>query len=123
MLCSSALRTRQTLEALATELDASPPCEFERELYLASAGDLFSRLQRVPDSVGQLLVIGHNPGIAELAAMLSSSGDVELRRQVRLRYPTGALAELHLAATSWSDLPQGCALAGFAIPRELPAVE
>ena len=121
-LCSTALRASQTFDGIAAELDSPPHCELERRLYLASPGELLGCIQDVPDEVQSLMVIAHNPGIAELAMGLSRSGDAELRRSLNRKYPTGALAELRLEASRWSEADLGGALVGFVVPRLLPAV-
>jgi len=122
VLCSSALRTRQTFEGLAAELAEPPPCQVERDLYLASAGDLLSRLQAVPEAIQSVMVIAHNPGIGELAQLLAASGDAGLRRELARKFPTGALAQLRLDAPAWAELSRGCELLDFVRPRLLPSV-
>jgi len=122
VLCSSSVRTRQTWDELSEMLDGPPPCSFERELYLASAGDLLSRAQGASDEVESLMLIAHNPGIAELAITLTRSGKPALRAQMLRKFPTCALAELRFESGAWIDLSRGCELARFQVPRELPAV-
>ena len=122
VLCSSAQRTRETLEILVAQLPEPPPSETRRELYLASAGDLFSLLQDEPDTAENVMVIAHNPGIAQLAGLLARTGSAALREEMLRKYPTGGLAELRLEAPAWRSLDQGCELVSFEIPRKLPAV-
>jgi len=62
VLCSTARRARETLERIEPALGHTQ-VRVERELYGASAHDLLARLRRLPDDVGSVLVIGHNPGI------------------------------------------------------------
>ena len=64
VLCSSAKRARQTLERLGPAgLDA----RIEPELYGAGANTLLARLREVPDEVASVMLIGHNPGMQQLA--------------------------------------------------------
>jgi phosphohistidine phosphatase len=87
--------------------------EFEDGLYHAWEADLVSRLQAVPADVGELLMVGHNPGFENLVSILAPPG-VEA-------FPTGALAELRLSIDDWSDVRPGCGeLTQFVLPRELP---
>jgi phosphohistidine phosphatase len=65
VLCSTARRARETLERIEPAL-GGVPVRVERELYGASARELLARLRRLPDDVGSVLVIGHNPGMHEL---------------------------------------------------------
>src|SRR5690349_17594098 len=71
ILCSTAMRTRQTLAPLLKRLDGpAPPISLENGLYLASDDALLVRLQAVADDVPTVLLIGHNDGIGQLAANL-----------------------------------------------------
>jgi phosphohistidine phosphatase len=72
VLCSTARRARETLERIEPALGRAP-VRVERELYGASARELLARLRRLPDDVGSVLVIGHNPGMHELAVELAGS--------------------------------------------------
>jgi len=74
VLCSSALRTRETFAHIARAYSAPPPVLMEDGLYLADARAIMQRIEAVPDSVEFLLVIGHNPGLHELASMLARHG-------------------------------------------------
>ncbi|HYA44892.1 MAG TPA: histidine phosphatase family protein, partial [Acidimicrobiales bacterium] len=71
VLCSTALRARQTLEALRLPGEAS----YEDSLYGASAADLMARLRRLPATLGSVMLVGHNPGLQELAVSLVGKGD------------------------------------------------
>src|ERR1700754_2494184 len=66
ILCSTAVRTRQTLAPLVHRLATpAPPIALEQGLYLASETALMASLQTVPDGVRTVLLIGHNEGIGE----------------------------------------------------------
>ncbi|MGH2960659.1 MAG: SixA phosphatase family protein [Solirubrobacterales bacterium] len=117
VLCSSSARTRETLDRIASAL-GSPTVEIEDGLYGAGAATLLERLRRVPDTVGSVMVIGHNPGIEELALELAGSGP-DVKRMER-KYPTAALATLTVPGESWSELAEGRSeLVAFVLPREL----
>lgn len=116
VLCSPAARTRETLELLQPAFGTATVM-FEEELYAASADELLARLLLVPDAVVSVLLIGHNPGLHQLALVLVSAGE-ELGR-LEAKFPTGALATLALAKT-WSRLVPGDAmLAAYVVPRQL----
>lgn len=117
VLCSSAARTRETLERIAPALGARTTIAIERELYGASADRLVERLREVPDGTASAMVIGHNPGLHDLALLLASRGGA--LRRVYEKFPTGALATLELGS-DWSELTAGQAeLVAFVSPREL----
>src|SRR6202011_1415756 len=99
-LCSSATRARQTLELL--QLGSKTEVLIEDELYGAEASALLARLQRVPAAVGSVLLIGHNPGIEDLARTLV--GD---RHSLGERFPTAAVADLRLPIQTWEELDAG----------------
>ena len=117
VLCSSARRTRETLELLEPALGAAT-VSLEAELYAAWAGALLERLHAVPETVASVMLIGHNPGLQELALELVSAGD-ELAR-LEAKFPTAALATLTIATATWGRLSRGDAvLAVYVVPKQL----
>jgi phosphohistidine phosphatase len=117
VLCSSAVRTRQTLERVLPALGGHPAVRVEDELYGAGERALLERVRRLPGSVGSAMLIGHNPGLEDLVLSVAGSGD--RLADVRAKYPTGALATLEWEG-GWADLAPGAAvLTGFVTPREL----
>jgi phosphohistidine phosphatase len=115
VLCSTARRARETLERI--EL-GTPDVRFEDELYGAGAASLLARLRSVPDDVGSVMLIGHNPGLQLLALDLARPG-AELR-ELEAKYPTAALATLAFPGPSWAALQSGAAqLVGLVRPRDL----
>jgi phosphohistidine phosphatase len=117
VLCSSSRRTRQTLTRLAPALRENADVQIESKLYAASATDLLEVLHEVPDEVKAVMLIGHNPGIQDLALSLARGGS-EIAR-VRRKFPTAALATLELNG-SWRELAPGSAeLVSFVKPKEL----
>jgi phosphohistidine phosphatase len=126
VLVSSARRTLQTLEAL-TPFEDGALIEPMDALYLAPWGRLLDAIRAAPETARSLLLIGHNPGLHELA--LALAGEAGLGRggpdAARLKegYPTGALAEFTVAAP-WRLLESGGGrLVRFLVPRDLPAAE
>jgi phosphohistidine phosphatase len=119
VLCSSARRTRETLEGV------SPPGEalIEPELYGASAGTILERVRQVPLEIPAVMVIGHNPAMQMLVLRLAAAGadvddDGDLAT-VQRKFPTGALATLSFDC-AWSELRPGIAqLTGLVRPKDL----
>jgi phosphohistidine phosphatase len=117
VLCSPSRRTRETLTRIAQGLGKNADVRIEAELYAASATALLEVLHEVPDEVDSVMLIGHNPGIQDLALSLASAG-AEIPR-LRSKFPTAALATLELNGT-WRELAPGSAeLVWFAKPKEL----
>lgn len=113
VLCSSATRAQETLER--TEL-AGPRVRVEPGLYGAGADALLAHLQHIPPDVRSVMLIGHNPGLQQLALLLVRPGP-ELEA-LAAKFPTAALATL--AISSWDALGRGTAnLTDFVRPRDL----
>ena len=117
MLCSPSRRTRQTLKRLAPGLGKNADVRIEPELYAASAADLLEVLHEVPEEVESVMLIGHNPGIQDLALSLAGAGS-EIPR-LRSKFPTAGLATLELNGT-WRELaPESAELVSLVTPKEL----
>jgi len=118
VLCSSARRAGETLELVQTALWPTTSVLLEPQLYAASADHLLDRLRVVPDGVASVLVIGHNPGLQDLALRLASAG-ADLER-LEAKFPTAALATLALPKATWSQLSRADAvLDAFVAPKQL----
>lgn len=117
VLCSSSLRTRQTLELIAPALPVGCEVLYERALYATTAHALLDRLRAVDDEVVALMLVGHNTEIADLVLTLAGSG--KRLSAVRERFPTAALATLEFGGR-WRGLGRGDAkLTDYVVPREL----
>ena len=118
VLCSPARRTRETLECLGTALGHGVEARFDEELYGAGEAELFGLLRALGDEVQSVVVIGHNPGLEDLAVALASEG-AELAR-LREKYPTAALATIDLPADTWAAITRRSGeLVGYVRPRDL----
>jgi len=119
VLCSPARRAVQTWEGVAPGVPAGIPVDIDEAIYGADGVELLARLREVPAPIGSVLLIGHNPGVQDLAVDLVGSGDPGLRDRLVAKFPTGALATLE-APGGWEDLAWGAAtLLDFVVPREL----
>lgn len=117
VLVSPAKRTLETLEGVA------PPGEVivEPELYGASTKDLLERLRSVPDEIGSVMVIGHNPAMQALVLELADPGSSDPARlqSAAQKFPTGALATFELDGP-WAGLGPGTAvLVALVRPKDL----
>ena len=117
VLCSTARRARETLERVEPAL-GSPDVRIEPRLYEAGSDELLDCLRAVADHVGSVMLIGHNPGLQQLALDLARpTADVS---ELAAKYPTAALVTLALPARSWRLIePATAELVGFVRPREL----
>jgi phosphohistidine phosphatase len=116
VLCSSAVRTRETLDRVLPAL-GSPEVLVEPRLYGASAQELLARLHEIGEAADSVLLIGHQPAIQALA--LELAGDGERLARLRAKFPTAAMATLMFVG-EWADLRPGCAeLVDYVKPKEL----
>lgn len=106
VLCSESVRTRETLSLLNLNIKPADVF-FEKTLYLADARTLAARLCAVPDNYQRILLIGHAPGLAELALRLISSNsekDVRLVNNLVTRFSPATFALIESDAPAWDDL-------------------
>ena len=123
VLVSDARRTLETMVALEP-WDDTPLVEAMAELYLASGQHLLQALKAVPETVRSVLLIGHNPGMHELAMTLAgahamAAGGTDLQR-LATGFPTAALAEFVIAGPWWALGTGAGRLLRFLAPRDLP---
>jgi phosphohistidine phosphatase len=107
VLASPARRVVETLAALP---DLAPI--FDRRIYNASSKELRDIVRLADDDADNVLLVGHNPGIEQLAAQLVASETED--------FPTGALGEIALPIEHWRDLEDGKGrLIRFVRPKDL----
>ena len=111
VVCSPAMRTRETADIVLKHANLRVEVRFEERIYEASLRDLVQVVSEIPDDKQVAIMIGHNPGFEELLAYLTGEGR---------RMPTAALAKIKFDVESWKDIKedQG-ALEWFITPREL----
>lgn len=124
ILCSSARRTRETLDVLLSEWDARPKVQYEDALYLSEWPVLLKHVRAASDALSPLLVIGHNPGLQELAIQLArkpvSGGERTRGERLKEKFPTAALAVFDIEAKRWQDVATGSGqLTDYVRPRDI----
>ena len=121
MLCSSAVRAQQTLAPIVAATGIGDDrVHFEPALYGAAADVILARVRRTDEAVRSVLVVGHNPGLQDLAVELAGDDRV-LLGVLRDKFPTGALAVVAFDGTSWHDLsPLTASVTSLTVPRQLP---
>ena len=103
VLCSTALRARETAALVLAGVAPPPRIRYEGVLYLAGATVLLRRLQALEESVGAVLLIGHNPGLHELAVRLAAPTSPRYPALAAGKFPTAARASFAIDAR-WPDL-------------------
>ncbi|WP_125610200.1 SixA phosphatase family protein [Specibacter cremeus] len=119
ILCSSALRTRQTCTWVCQQLgDKAPTPKLEDQLYAASSSRMLSVINHVPETVRTLMVISHMPGVQDLALRLASrDSDQDAYMEMASAYPTSAFTVLEHTG-EWALLDgQDARVTKFVVPR------
>jgi phosphohistidine phosphatase len=124
VMVSPAARTRETWERLASALGARPRVIHEERLYNAGSEAILALVKATEPTVRTLLVLGHNPGLHEVARLLIASGDVEARERLNEGLPTSALAVIDFAGKDWRKVHPHCGrLERLVSPRSLAAAD
>jgi len=110
VLSSTAVRARKTAKSVVKNSGLDVAIELLPELYLADPTTYLEIVHRQPDAIDCLLIVGHNPGIAELLFVLTEHDD---------DFPTCALMQIEAEISSWRELARGCTLRDSWRPREL----
>ena len=112
IICSPAVRTRETAEIVLTTANLHVESRFDERVYEASLRELVQIVAEIPDDKEVAIMIGHNPGFEELLSFLTGQ---------HRRMPTCALAKIGFGDVSWKDVRAGeGSLEWFIAPKELP---
>ena len=110
ILCSAGRRAVETMCGVLPSLPADLSVHVLHRLYTFSPGNVLECLRELPDDTGDVMVVGHNPALQELALYLAGSGEKKALAILHGKFPTCAVAELEFAhalpAAHWAD---GCA--------------
>lgn len=119
VLCSSAARAVETLERIACAVGPQTPVSIEPDLYHASSPYLLATVLALDDRMRSAMLIGHNPGMHDLALTLAQPGAEYAR--IASKLPTGALVTLEFDVARWCQVAAGQGLVtDYVVPRELP---
>jgi phosphohistidine phosphatase len=100
-LVSPAARARNTWELVAAELKVAPRTRLDDRLYAASAEELLTVVRELPAVVESAVLVGHNPGLEDLASLLTGEST---------RMATSAIAVIAVPGSWPTTAPRGCAL-------------
>lgn len=119
ILVSPARRTRETWKLVneAWRPTGASIAE-EARIYAASLAMLVAIVRETPAEVPSLMLVGHNPGLAELALLLGAAADGDYARMAG-KYPTAALAVIDFAQDDWRVVPESGRLERFVTPKQL----
>ena len=113
IICSTALRARETVEGLLEVLSIEE-VEYSDALYQAEVEDMIEQLQGLPDEIESVMLVGHNPGMDEFL-------DVICHEQEHM--PTAAVAEIEFNLAHWQQLTEDipATLKKLWMPKEIQA--
>jgi phosphohistidine phosphatase len=117
VLCSTAIRTKQTWEYAMTGGAKASELQYRREIYHAWVPELLSLIRNVGDEIQTLLVLGHAPGIPDLVEHVCVRTKSPDWAQMDSKFPTSALAVVHVPGP-WRELGKARAeLESFVVAR------
>src|SRR3546814_11832066 len=91
IVASPALRVIETLDDVADGYGAALDPEYDKRIYLASPATLLDVIHEVDDSAARPLIVGHHPGLARPALLLTAGAG--FRSEVAITCPPAAIAE------------------------------
>ena len=119
VLCSTAARTRETLDLIAGDLPKKVKVQHLKELYMAVPREMLNAVAKVPDSAETVMLVGHNPGMGSLAGWLAGNGDSETLAKMRRKFPTAAAAVITFDVPRWAEVAgESGTLVAFLRPRD-----
>jgi phosphohistidine phosphatase len=95
VISSPAVRARQTIELVLRAANRSPELRFDQRIYEASPARLLEITSQIEDDRKSVLLVGHNPGMEELLALLVG---------VEQHMPTASLAKIALSSKKWDKI-------------------
>ncbi len=119
VMCSSAPRTRKTLEGVLQNVPVANVKYFPI-LYAGSTGDYLAQIQGCDDSYSSIMVVAHNPSIYGLVALLAELGnDALVHRLTTGGYAPATLSVLDVQQEKWADIQPGkCPLLNIVSPKD-----
>ena len=124
IVCSAAARTKETVEIVHALTGGGTRPVVRHDLYLAESKKLLSLLRSLDDNLHSILLVGHNPGVAELALALAASPNdatgEERHKRLREKFSTCSLAVIAFTVVHWSKIKPGRGdLIDFMRPKDL----
>jgi phosphohistidine phosphatase len=120
MIHSGAARTRETADIVARKLSPGLEVAVEPDIYDADRASLLRLLRGLPEDSPTVVVVGHNPGMAEVARLLTGRGDAGQIAKMSVKFPTSGVAIIEFPTHSWEDIgPRAGSLVAFVTPAAL----
>jgi phosphohistidine phosphatase len=118
VVCSTAVRARQTLAPISKEIKPSKVV-LKKGIYAVPQQKLWKHISTLPENADCVLLIGHNPALHDLALALATPKSRARLPSIEAKFPTGAMATFRFDGT-WKGLrPNGAALSAFTCPKDI----
>ena len=95
VVSSPAVRARQTIEIVLRSAKQRPELRFDERIYEATVGRLLEIVSQLENEHKTVLLVGHNPGMQELLALLTGQSE---------EYPTAALTKITFKNFKWAEV-------------------
>ncbi|MGH9130170.1 MAG: SixA phosphatase family protein [Acidimicrobiales bacterium] len=117
ILCSSARRALETLAGVSALVGAGTTVSVEHSLYQMEEQGLLAHLRQLPAGTRSVMVIGHNPGLHDLAVRVTGQGDTAVVERLAEGLVSGGLVTMTLGPGGWDALDTGtCRLVRYDLP-------
>jgi phosphohistidine phosphatase len=103
IICSSSVRTSESADILVTCLDKKPLIEATKKLYLARTGHVLAQIWHIDERYKSAMIIGHNPGLHELAYALPINRTQPNALKIQGNFPPAALAIFEFPYDTWGE--------------------
>lgn len=120
IITSTAKRARKTVENVFKENLAKLKVITTARLYLARPTEIMNIVNNLDNEVSTVLVVGHNPGLHEFVLDIIEQGEKSTIRDLRDKFPPGALAALSVKAGKWNKVSKKTAtLVDYTFPKSV----
>jgi phosphohistidine phosphatase len=120
LLHSGAARTKETAGIVLRQLPAEIEVSIDTNIYEANRSTLMDVVQDLPGDSATVMLVGHNPGMADVARHLVGRGEAEAIARMTQKFPTSGLAVIEFPGHSWNSIrPQSGKLIAFVTPSTL----
>jgi len=107
ILCSTAVRTRQTLDAISHIWQETPEIVFVDSIYESRFEDIRASIAKYSDQHKEIMVIGHNPGLQDLSLYLGNTPGAAPYQDALRDFSPGNMAKLYCDDDPWIDITPG----------------
>ncbi len=119
-LVSPARRAQETWELVRGGLSKKVAERDTPDIYEVAAGHILEVIRTVKPGIRTLLLVGHNPGMEDLASLLVKDGDADAIGRMKEKFPTASLAVIDFDVEGWDEVAAGTGyLERFVTPRSL----